>query len=175
MEIGAVALAVLAAAGLGRPWNVVRRTPLDGVLGLFVAVLALSTLAGGNVLRAEGWLHHWVVLTYFVVFWWLRDRDHARRLALWVVVAGGVAGAYGILQHFTGADWYRALLGEATRAQPRIAGAAGFAVVGFFRNYLTYAHAMIFPLAWAGAFALRGAVLGIVTAVFLTLAIVFST
>src|SRR5262249_53444934 len=175
MEIGAVALAVLAAAGLGQPWNVVRRTPLDGVLGLFVAVLALSTLAGGNVLRAEGWLHHWVVLTYFVVFWWLRDRDHARRLALWVVVAGGVAGAYGILQHFTGADWYRALVGVPTRARPRIAGAEGFAVVGFFRNYLTYAHAMIFPLAWAGAFAVVGSVTAAAAAVLLAFAVIFST
>jgi O-antigen ligase len=175
MEIGAVGLAVLTAAGLGRPWNVVRRTPLDGVLGLFAAVLALSTLAGGYVLRSKGWLDHWVVVTYFVVFWWLRDRDHARRLALWVVVAGGVAGAYGILQHFTGADWYRGLLGLPTRALPRVAGAEGFAVVGFFRNYLTYAHAMIFPLAWAGAFSVAGSVMAAVAAVLLGFAVIFST
>jgi len=175
MQIGVGALAALAAAGIGRSWNVVRRTPLDGVLGLFFGVLVLSTLAEGHVLKAEGWGRYWVVLTYFVVFWWLRDRDHARRLALWVVVAGGVAGAYGILQHFTGVDWYRALLGQATRAQPRIAGAAGFAVVGFFRNYLTYAHAMIFPLAWAGAFAVAGSVLAAVAAVLLAFAVIFST
>src|SRR4029453_17251229 len=74
-----------------------------------------------------------------------------------------------------GVDWYRHAVGRATRVRPRIPGAEAYAVVGFFRNYLTYAHAMIFPLAWAGAFALRGAVLGIVTSVLLTLAIVFST
>ncbi len=175
MEIGVGALAVLAAGGIGRSWNVIRRTPLDGVLGLFVGVLVLSTLAEGNVLKAEGWGRYWVVLTYFVVFWWLRDRDHARRLALWVVAAGGVAGAYGILQHFTGVDWYRGLLGLATRARPRIAGAEGFAVVGFFRNYLTYAHAMIFPLAWAGAFAVTGSIMAAVAAVLLAFAVIFST
>jgi len=156
MQIGMVALAVLAAAVVGRSWNVVRRTPLDGVLAICAGALALSTVVGGHVLQAGDWLRHWVALAYFVVFWWLRDRDHARRLALVVVIAGGVAGAYGILQHFTGADWYRALFGFATRALPRVPGAQGFAVVGFFRNYLTFAHAMIFPLAWAGAFAVAG-------------------
>ena len=35
MQIGMVALAVPAAAGVGRSWNVVRRTPLDGVLAIF--------------------------------------------------------------------------------------------------------------------------------------------
>src|SRR5262249_30653702 len=96
MQIGMVALAVLAAAGVGRSWNVVRRSPLDGVLALCAGVLALSTVASGHVLHANDWLRQWIALAYFVVFWWLRDRDHARRLALVVVIAGGVAGAYGI-------------------------------------------------------------------------------
>jgi putative inorganic carbon (hco3(-)) transporter len=175
MQIGMVALAVLAAAGVGRSWNVVRRTPLDCVLAICAGVLALSTVAGGHVLQSGDWLRQWIVLAYFVVFWWLRDRDHARRLALVVVIAGGVAGAYGILQHFTGADWYRSLVGVATRALPRVAGAEGFAVVGFFRNYLTFAHAMIFPLAWAGAFAIAGSVTAAVAAVLITFAVIFST
>ena len=175
MQIGMVALAVLAAAGVGRSWNVVRRTPLDGVLAICAGALALSTVVGGHVLQAGDWLRHWVALAYFVVFWWLRDRDHARRLALVVVIAGGVAGAYGILQHFTGADWYRALLGFATRALPRVPGAQGFAVVGFFRNYLTFAHAMIFPLAWAGAFAVAGSATAAAAAVLIAFAVIFST
>jgi O-antigen ligase len=175
MQIGMVALAVLAAAGVGRSWTVVRRTPLDGVLALCGGVLALSTVASGHLLQANEWPRYWVALAYFVVFWWLRDRDHARRLALVVVIAGGVAGAYGILQHFTGADWYRGLLGRATRALPRVAGAEGFAVVGFFRNYLTFAHAMIFPLAWAGAFAVAGSVTAAAAAVLITFAVIFST
>jgi O-antigen ligase len=153
----------------------VRRTPLEGVLALCAGVLELSTVAGGHVLQAADWLRYWVSLAYFVVFWWLRDRDHARRLALVVVIAGGVAGAYGILQHFTGADWYRALLSLPTRALPRVAGAEGFAVVGFFRNYLTFAHAMIFPLTWAGAFAIAGSVTAAVAGVLIAFAVIFST
>src|SRR5207249_2307593 len=67
-----------------------------------------------------------------------------------------VAAAYGILQHFTGADWYRTLLARPTYVYPREAGTSGYAVVGFFRSYLTFAHVMIFPLAWALAGALAG-------------------
>lgn len=176
MQIGMGALGVLALVGIPLGWRVVRRTPLDGVLALFFGVCALSTLASGHPLEAAGWPRPlWLLSSYFVVSWWVRDRDHARRLAWLVVLAGGVAGAYGVLQHFTGVDWYRAALGRRTRVKPRVPGAEGFAVVGFFRNYLTYAHAMIFPLAWAGAFALRGAVLAALSAALLTLAVVFST
>src|SRR5262249_44703296 len=72
-------------------------------------------------------------------------------------------------------DWYRSLLGRRTAVRPREAGGAGYAVVGFFRNYLTYAHTMIFPLTWAGALALRGAPLGLVAAPLVVVAIAFST
>ena len=176
MQIAMGTLGILALLGIPLRWGVVRRTPLDGVLALLFGVFAVSTVASGHPFRAVGWLRPpWLLSSYFVVSWWLRDRDHARRMALFVVAAGAVAGGYGVLQHFTGVDWYREAIGSATRVRPRVPGAEGFAVVGFYRNYLTYAHAMIFPLAWAGAFALRGSVLGAVAAVLLTLAIVFST
>lgn len=177
MEIGVGALGLLALAGVARGWHVVRRTPLDGVLLLFYGACALSTLASGHVLHAAaGWLRPlWMLSAFFAVFWWLRDREQACRIALVVVAAGAIAGAYGVLQHFVGVDWYRAALGRQTRVRPRVPGAEGFAVVGFFANYLTYAHAMIFPLAWAAAFAVRGKVLGMVSAALLTLAVVFST
>jgi putative inorganic carbon (HCO3(-)) transporter len=176
MQIAMGTLGILALVGIPLRWRVVRRTPLDGWLALFFGVCALSTLASGHPLEAAGWPRPpWLLLAYFVGYWWLRDREHARRVALVVVAAGAVAGAYGVLQHFTGVDWYRWAVGRATRVRPRIPGAEGFAVVGFFRNYLTYAHAMVFPLTWAGALALRGSILGMVAAVLLTLAIVFST
>jgi O-antigen ligase len=177
MQIGMGALGVLALAGVPAGWGVVRRTPIDGVLALLLAACALSTIASGHPLEAApGWLRPlWLFSAYLAVFWWVRDRAHARRLARWVVLAGAVAGAYGVLQHFTGADWWRDALGRATRVRPRVPGAEGFAVVGFFRNYLTYANAMIVPLAWASAFALRGSPLGLVAAPLLVLAVVFST
>src|SRR3989454_1086452 len=99
----------------------------------------------------------------------------AVRLARVIVGAGAVAAAYGILQHFTGADWYRTLLGRPTYVHPREAGTAGYAVVGFFRNYLTFAHVMIFPLAWALAAALAGRAAAFGAALLVVLALVFST
>jgi len=165
-------LTLLGAVGGRAP---VRATPLDGVLGLFYGALALSTLASGHPLEAAGWARLWVVLTYFVVFWWLRDRSQAIRLVRVLVGAGAVAAAYGLLQHATGADWYRAALGRPQLVRPREAGESGYAIVGFFRNYLTFAHTMLFPLAWATASAMSGALAGLGAAVLLVLAIVFST
>src|SRR5439155_676587 len=49
------------------------------------------------------------------------------------------------------------------------------AIVGFFRNYLTFAHTMLFPLAWATALAIGGAVAALGAAALLVLAIAFST
>jgi len=175
MEAGMAALGALSAAALAGGWGVVRRTPLDGVLGLFAGVLALSTLVSGHPLEADGWARLWVALAYFVVFWWLRDRAHAVRLARVVVIAGAAAAAYGVLQHFTGADWYRTLLGRPTYVYPREAGTPGYAVVGFFRNYLTFAHVMIFPLGWALAGALVGGRAALAAALLVVLALVFST
>ena len=174
-EAGVIALAALTLVALLARWVVVRRTPLDGVLAILGVTLVASTLASGHPLQATGWLGRWVVLAYFVVFWWLRDTHQVVRLVCVMVAAGAVAAAYGIFQHFTGADWYRAALGRPTFVHPRAAGSQGYAVVAFFRNYLTFAHAMLFPLAWAAALAVRGAVLGIVAAPLLVVAIVFST
>jgi hypothetical protein len=176
MQVAMGTLVVLALVGVPLGWGVVRRTPLDGALALFFGVCALSTVASGHVLEAGGWLRPvWLLSAYFAVFWWVRDIDHACRLARVVVMAGAVAGAYGVWQHYTGADWYRGMLGRPTRVKPRTPGAEGFAVVGFFRNYLTFAHAMVFPLAWGAAFALRGRVFGMVASVCLVLAVAFST
>ena len=175
MEAGVIALAGLATLAAVRGWGVVRRTPLDGVLLLFYATLALSTLASGRPLEASGWSRAWFVVAYFAVFWWLRDAAHAARVARLVVLAGLVAAVYGIVQHVTGVDAYRGLLGRETMVRERAAGATGFAVIGFFRNYQTYAHTMMFPLAWATAFAAGGTVLGLVVAPLVVVAILLST
>jgi len=175
MEAALLGLAALTLFGALARWAVVRRTPLDGVLAILCTTLAVSTVASGHLFQATGWLSRWVVLAYFLTFWWLRDLRQGVRLVRVLVGAGALAAAYGILQHFTGADWYRAALGRPTFVHPRAADSQGYAVVAFFRNYLTFAHAMLFPLAWAAALAVRGAVLGIVAAPLLVVAIVFST
>ncbi len=175
MEAAVLALGGLTLLGAAGGRAPVRATPLDGVLGLFYGTLALSTLASGHPLEASGWARLWVVLTYFVVFWWLRDRRQAIRVVHVLVGAGALAAAYGLLQHATGVDWYRAALGRPLLVRPRETGGVGYAIVGFFRNYLTFAHTMLFPLAWATASAMGGALAGLGAAALLLLAIAFST
>jgi len=175
MQMGMVALGGLTLVATARGHRVMRSTPLDDVLVLFFGTLAITTLASGDLLPAVGWRRPWVVLAYFVVFWWLRDGAHAVRLTRIIVGAATLAAAYGIVQHWTGADWYRSLAGRPIRVRPPAPGASGYAVIGFFANYLTFAHTMLFPLAWAAALALRRTALGLVGAPAILVAILFST
>lgn len=149
MQIGAAALFVLALVAWWRGIAVVRRTPLDPVLALMFGVFALSTLASGRPLQAEGWTKLWIVVTYYGVFWWLADAAAAVRFARWLVLAAAAVSLYGIVQHYVGLDVYRDLLGRERFVRPRIEGASGFAVLGFFRNYLTYAHVLLVPFGFA--------------------------
>lgn len=175
MQVGVAGLAVLSAVAAVARWGIVRRTPLDGVLAIFFGVLLVSTLVTGDPRRAVGWERPWVVVGYFAIYWWLRDREDAVRFAAVVVAAGALVGAYGILQHFSGVDWYRSLLGRKTQVRPREVGDFGYSVVGFFRSYLTFGHVIVFPLAWATAFAMQGRAPAIVAALLLVVATIFST
>jgi O-antigen ligase len=150
-------------------------SPFDGVLLVFFGALAVSTLVSGHPFEASGWARLWIVVAFYGVYWWLADVAGVERFVRWIVLAGLVAGAYGVLQHFTGADWYRALLGRERMVHPRIEGAEGFASVGFFRNYLTYAHVMLVPLGFALAGATAGSVLDLVTVGVVVAALVCST
>ena len=175
MQIGVLALAALSVVAAAAGWGIVRRTPLDGVLGLLFGVLVLSTLASGDPFHAGGWARLWIVVTYPVFFWWMRDRAHAVRLARLLVLASAWVAVYGIVQHVTGIDVYRRALGRPTAVLPRGPGHSGYAVVGFFGNYLTFAHTMIFPLAFAGARALGGDRLGLVAAPLLAAVLILTT
>jgi O-antigen ligase len=173
MQIGVAGLLVLALIATWRGTPVIRRTPLDVVLLLLAGVFAVSTLASGHPLEGIGWGRLWIVSAYFGVYWWLDDARAAARFARWLVAAAAVVAAYGILQHYTGVDWYRGLLGRRRFVHPRIEGAHGYAAVGFFRNYLTYAHVLILPFGFALASRARGTRLVVVP--LLALALVFST
>ena len=169
--IGALVLLALIARLTGR--HVVRRTPLDLLLACVAIAFALSTLASDRPLNAPGWGRLWVVIGYFGIFWWLDDEEAVGRFVTTLVAAGALAAVYGIVQHFTGIDWYRELLGRPSPLHPRVEDAGGFASVGFFRNYLTFAHVLLVPF----AFALAGSARRIarVTLPLLATALVFST
>jgi O-antigen ligase len=174
MQAAVLGLTALTVVATVSGWGIVRPTPLDGVLVIFYATLALSTVASGHPLEAVGWQRLWVVTAYLVVFWWLRDAEQAARVTRLLLGVAAFTAAYGILQHYTGADWYRTALGRLTRVHAHEAD-AGYAVVGFFGNYLTFAHAMLFPLAWAMADALRGGLLGLAAGPVIVVALAFST
>lgn len=154
--------------------RVVRRTPLDVYLGLFLGVLALSTLASLRPQEAGGWSRMWVLIGYFGIYWWL-DRERAVRFTRWLVIGGTIAAVYGVWQHWTGADWYRSLTGRELEVRARVQGAGGYAVIGFFSSYLTFAHLMVFPLAAATTRALAGNALAAASAVVMLASIVLST
>ena len=175
MQVGVIGLAALSLVAAVAGWGVLRRTPLDGTLAVLFGVLALTTLASGDPFPARGWERLWIVVSYPVCMWWIRDRAHAVRLARLLVVTAGFVAAYGIVQHVTGIDVYRAALGRDTAVVPRGPGHSGYAVVGFFSNYLTFAHTMIFPLGFAGALALRGDRLGLVAAPVIAAVLILST
>ena len=171
MQIGVVVLAVLALVATWMGMPIVRRTPLDEVLLVLLLALAASTAIGG--FHAPGWSRPWVVVAYFATYWWFEDARSAQRFVRWLVMASCVVAVYGIVQHYTGADWYRELLGRRRAVHPRIEGALGYASVGFFRNYLTFAHVLIIPLGFALVSRERWMRLGAVP--LLALALVFST
>ena len=55
MEGAVLALGALTLFTAARRQSPVRATPLDGVLGLFYATLALSTVVSGHLREATGW------------------------------------------------------------------------------------------------------------------------
>jgi O-antigen ligase len=171
MQLGVVVLGVMALVATWMGMPIVRRTPLDEALLVLLLALGVSTLAGG--FDAPGWTRPWVVVSYFAVYWWIEDARTAERFVRGLVMASCVVAVYAIVQHYTGADWYREILGRRRAVHPRIEGAHGYASVGFFRNYLTFAHVLIIPLGFALVSRERWMRLGAVP--LLALALVFST
>lgn len=175
MQIGIGLLGGLSVLALVCGWSVMRPTPLDRHLALFFGCLALSTVVSGHPLQAVGWLKVWTVLAYFVVYWWLDGAGGARRFLSTLAGSGALAAVYGVIQHFTGIDWYRQLLGRQRRVRPRTHGDPRFAVVGFFRNYLTFAHTMSVPYASALSLGLSTDGRWTIAAVVIMTAILFSS
>ena len=155
--------------------RVVSWTPFDGPLALLGGTLLLSTLASGHPSEAAGWSRLWVVIGYFGVYWWLRDEARVARVWRVFVVTAIAVALYGIVQHYTGIDWYRDLMGRPRQVAPRVAGGQGYAVVGFFSSYLTFGHAMILPLGGLIAAAVQGTGGAMVGAGVVVTALAFST
>ncbi len=178
MGIALVAAILGEALGAGR----LARLPMKAPLLALFAVLGTSSLVGGLGWTAlDAYRELWLVGVYVATIALVDDAAHATRLVRLLVACATVTAVYGIVQHLTGIDLYRQLLGERLRIKPYEYDARRFVVIGFFPNYLTYAHSLMAPLGWAVAAWLapsghRGARRGAaVCASVMTVALVLST
>ena len=124
------------------------RTPLDGALLGFFAVLILSALLSPAVASSlVGLRKLWLVGAFFVVYHLLASSKEAWRLTTLMVAVGAVVGAYSILQHYTGVDLDNTLRGKPPKLTPFWFGRdEGFRSQGFFPSGITYAHNLLFSL-----------------------------
>ena len=123
-------------------------TPLDRPLLAFLAALLLSTFLSPAILTSlAGYRKLWLVGAFFVTYHLVRGPQEAWRIvSLMVIVAAGVA-AYGIVQHFTGTDLVRRLVGKPVSLTPFWFGQeGGFRVKGLLPSGITYAHSLSFSL-----------------------------
>ena len=157
------ALGCLLACLASEVWRTRRlpRTPLDLPLALFGGALLVSTLLSLDPLQSfAGYRKLWLIGGGVAVFTLVRDRAEAEwLLSLTLGVAIAVA-AYSIVQHFTGLDLAKTLVGKASNLHPLahydFDAYQGYRVKGLHPSSITYAHNLLFPLALATAAAGHG-------------------
>jgi hypothetical protein len=129
-------------------------TPLDRSLLLFFCVLLLSTLCSPDVLNSfSGYRKLWLVGAFFVGYYFVQEPEETSRLITLMVAVAAVIAAYGIVQHFTGIDWARSLVGKPPNLDPFWFGRQeGFRTKGLHPSGITYAHNLLFPLIFISTF-----------------------
>lgn len=122
---------------------------LDWMLLLLFASFLLSTLLSPDVVPSLlSYRKLWLVGAFFVAFVFIADRQEAEKgIKLFMISAVMVAG-YGIVQHFTGLDLAKQLVGKEPNLDPFWFGRQeGFRTKGFHPSGITYAHNLLFSLA----------------------------
>ncbi len=124
------------------------RTPLWYPFFFFLGALLVSTILSPDPLQSFiGYRKMWLMGGCLAVFVLVRNEQEVATVltvALWV--AGAVA-AYSIVQHFTGLDLAKTLVGKAPNLDPFWFGRQeGYRVKGLHPSGMTYAHALLFPL-----------------------------
>jgi len=136
----------------------VPRTPLDVPIALFFAALLVSTAFcpdPGRSLRAYPRL--WIVVGFFATYHLARTRADLERVAWLTIASASVVAAYGIVQHYTGVDLARTLLGKPPDVDPFWLG-TGWRTKGLHPSGITYAHNVLFPLTFTTGYVLAGSV-----------------
>jgi O-antigen ligase len=123
-------------------------THLDRSLLLLFGAFLLSTLMSpdvGNSLLSYRKL--WLVGAFFASFMLMTDRQEAERMCKFFVIFAIVVAGYGIVQHFTGLDLAKQLVGKPASLDPFWFGRQeGFRTKGLHPSGITYAHNLLFPL-----------------------------
>ena len=132
------------------------QTPLDRPFLIFFSAFLLSTVVSPDPLQSLlGYRKMWLMGGCFAVFLLVRDtQDVEKLLTLALYVASAVA-AYAIVQHFTGLDLAKTLVGKESNLDPFWFGRQeGYRVKGLHPSGITYAHALLFPLSLVTAWGL---------------------
>jgi hypothetical protein len=131
----------------------VRSSPLDRPLLLFLAALGLATLFSPDVLWSlRAYPRLWMVGAFFATYHLVRTRSEVERLVRLAVFAAAVVAGYGVVQHFTGVDLARELLGKEPNVDPFWLGSReGYRTKALQSSAITYAHNLLFPLSFASA------------------------
>jgi len=128
------------------------RTPLDRPLLLFLGALLLSTFFSPDVFTSlSGYRKLWLLGAFLVTYRLVEKPQEVEQLVFLVVVVAALVAAYGIVQHFTGLDLARQLLGKEPDLDPFWFGRQeGFRTKGLHPSGITYAHNLLFPLTFIG-------------------------
>ncbi len=148
-------LGILLAFGAYTSWRKksLPRTPLDRPLLLFYGAMLLSTFLGPDPMHSlAGYRKLWLVGAFFVTYALVDERQFGEQLIELVMTVAAVLAAYGIVQHYTGIDWARELLGKQPDLDAFWLGRReGFRTEGLFPSGITYAHNLLFPLSFVTA------------------------
>ena len=124
------------------------RIPLQRPFLFFLGALLVSTVLSPDPLQSLlAYRKLWLMGGCLAVFVLVRDRREVEKVltvALWVA---GVVAAYSIVQHFSGLDLAKTLVGKESNLDPFWFGRQeGYRVKGLHPSGITYAHALLFPL-----------------------------
>jgi O-antigen ligase len=115
---------------------------------VFLATLLLSTFLSPAIWTSlGGYRKLWLVGAFFVTYHLVRTPQEGQRLVSLMVITALAVAAYGIVQHFTGIDLAKQLVGKEPTLTPFWFGREeGFRTKGLSPSGITYAHSLAFSL-----------------------------
>jgi len=123
-------------------------TPLDRSFLVLFGAFLLSTLMSPDIgYSLLSYRKLWLVGAFFVSFTLLANRQEVEKLIKIFVIFAVIIAGYGVVQHFTGLDLAKQLVGKPATLDPFWFGRQeGFRTKGFHPSGITYAHNLLFPL-----------------------------